>query len=45
MVCTACREAFERGFAHCSSRTCTWCMRCYMRKLEEAGIKKPPAMP
>lgn len=45
MVCTVCQKPFERGFAHCGSRTCTWCMACYKAKLEEAGIKKPPAMP
>lgn len=45
MVCTVCHKPVEPGFAHCGSRTCTWCMSCYRRKLEEAGITKPPAMP
>ncbi len=45
VTCSVCHESFERGFAHCASRTCTWCMKCYLRKVEECGLKKPPGLP
>lgn len=41
MTCSVCHEKTEPGFAHCASKTCTWCMRCVKAKHDECERQQP----